>query len=282
MHLQRPTAEVYVPDGSELGVALSRTTYLGIGAHPDDLELMAADGILRAVASEQRWFCGVIVTDGARSPRGGRYAKYDEAQMRRLRRAEQKAAARLGHYSAVILLDYPSEALVSGARQQAVADLRQVVDATRPSWIYTHNLADAHHTHVCVALDVITACRAANHNPERLIGCEVWRDLDWLAATDRVVMPVSGNEKLQVDLIRAFASQVESGKPYDRAALGRRHAHATFGDSRTFDAETGAILGMDLTPLLDPSADPQRYVQGLLDSFSRDVLQGLKRAVSGN
>ncbi len=65
MKLSRGNAEIFVPDQLPLGSALARTTHLGIGAHPDDLEIMAAHGILECFASSERWFTGVVVTDGA-------------------------------------------------------------------------------------------------------------------------------------------------------------------------------------------------------------------------
>ena len=37
----RADAELYVPDGRGVPEALDRTTHLGVGAHADDLELMA-------------------------------------------------------------------------------------------------------------------------------------------------------------------------------------------------------------------------------------------------
>ena len=42
----RAEAETFVPDGSEPARALARTTHLGVGAHQDDLELMAVHGMV--------------------------------------------------------------------------------------------------------------------------------------------------------------------------------------------------------------------------------------------
>ena len=41
LHLKADGSEAFVPDGAPLPAALARTTHLGIGAHPDDLEIMA-------------------------------------------------------------------------------------------------------------------------------------------------------------------------------------------------------------------------------------------------
>ena len=63
-----------------------------------------------------------------------------------------------------------------------VEDLEQILRAARPEFVYLHNLADKHDTHVAVALRSIAALRAVRQDvkPKRVYGCEVWRDLDWL------------------------------------------------------------------------------------------------------
>src|SRR3990170_4629582 len=64
MRLGVDTAEVFVPDGLPVEAALARTTHLGIGAHQDDLEIMAIHGILSCFHQKDHWFTGVVVTDG--------------------------------------------------------------------------------------------------------------------------------------------------------------------------------------------------------------------------
>jgi hypothetical protein len=66
------TAQLFVPDGLPAEQALSRTTHMAIGAHQDDLEIMAIDGILKCFQQAHKWFTGVVVTNGERrrvSPR---------------------------------------------------------------------------------------------------------------------------------------------------------------------------------------------------------------------
>lgn len=43
MRLANPGANVFVPDGEDLEVALTRTTHFAAGAHPDDIPIMAFD-----------------------------------------------------------------------------------------------------------------------------------------------------------------------------------------------------------------------------------------------
>src|SRR5262249_25512801 len=80
MKLRNPGALVSVPDGRPVEEALARTTHLGIVAHPDDLEILAARGILECYKPADRWFCGIVITDGAGSARSGPYAGLDDAQ----------------------------------------------------------------------------------------------------------------------------------------------------------------------------------------------------------
>jgi hypothetical protein len=61
--------------------------------------------------------------------------------------------------------------------------------AARPRILSTHNLADKHDTHVGVALRTIESIRElpVAQRPKKLYGCEVWRGLDWLPDSDKVV-----------------------------------------------------------------------------------------------
>jgi len=274
MNLSLASAETYVPDGVEPQAALARTTHLAIAAHQDDLEIMAADGILRAFQQEDRWFTGVVVTDGAGSPRDDLYKDYTDGQMRQIRRREQKKAAYVGDYAAAILLDHPSATVKNAADPRVVDDLVEILRATRPDAVYTHNLADKHDTHVAVALRTIAAIRLlpAEARPSRLYGCEVWRDLDWLPDEEKVTFDLSAHESLQAALIGVFDSQICGGKRYDLATQGRRHAHATYAASHGTDAATSLSYAMDLTPLVvDPSLSPASFIRAVLDRFRADV-----------
>ncbi len=259
--------------------ATQQVTHLGVGAHADDLELLAVHGILECFRQEDGAFAGAVVTDGVGSVRPPDYAHLSDAEMRICRKKEQKKAALLGEYSSLVFLDHSSQAVRSGVR--AVRDdLRALVRATRPEVLYTHCLTDLHETHVAVALQLLFAIRelAVEERPSRVIGCEVWGDLDWLPPHRRIEMDVSSRPHLQAALLGTFDSQLADGKRYDRAALGRRRAHATFGRSDALDRHTGVVYGMDLTPLVkDDSISVSEFVQSLLDDFGRDVMDRLQR-----
>ncbi len=271
----------FVPDGTELGAALARTTHLGVGAHADDLEILAIHGILECYAEPGRWFSGVIVTDGAGSVRNGPFARHSDAELVCERQREQRRAAELGQYAAQLQLGFSSAELKGGseAERRPVVDLLEaVLRASRPEYVYTHNLADRHDTHVAVALRLLEACRRLEPTlwPRQIWGCEVWRDLDWLEESDRRELPVDEHEELQSALLGVFESQIAGGKRYDLGTLGRRRAHATFGQSHAADSQRGLVYAMDLTSLLD-STKPEALLTESIRRFERDVLERLRR-----
>ena len=294
MKFSSPTAELFIPDGLPEEQALARTTHIAIGAHQDDLEIMAADGILRCFQQADKWFTGVVVTNGAGSPRGGLYKNYADEEMRAIRNKEQKKAAVVGEYAAQALLDYPSSAVKDRSHPGPVADIMALLRLARPQVVYTHSLADKHDTHVGVAVRVIQAMRslAAERCPplappcedrglpkigdyrEGLYGCEVWRDLDWLVDEDKIAFDVTVRQSLQAALLEVFDSQISGGKRYDLATMGRRRAHATYHASHGTDVADGLTFAMDLTPLVrDPSRDIAGYAQEYIDRFAQDVRQ---------
>jgi hypothetical protein len=131
-----------------------------------------------------------------------------------------------------------------------------------PRFVYTHNLADKHDTHVGVALKVIAAirCLPEPDRPQKLFGCEVWRDLDWMVDSDKVPTDLTTHENLQAALLGVFDSQIAGGKRYDLASMGRRRAHATYYESHGVDISLGLSYAMDLTPLiLDQHGDHRTF-----------------------
>ena len=274
MEFNLNTAELFVPDGLPAEEALARTTHLCLAAHQDDIEIMAANPILTCFQQKDLWFTGVVVTDGRGSPRDDLYKDYSDEDMRVVRFVEQKKAAFVGEYAAQVLLDYPSKAIKDGSNKQAVEDIIKLLKATRPQFVYTHNLADKHDTHVGVALKVIEAVRQLpkDEQPQKLYGCEVWRDLDWMTDDDKVPFDCSAHENIQKALVSVFDSQICGGKRYDLATMGRRKAHATYFVSHGTDATTGLSFGMDLTPLIvDPAKDPGAYMQEVIQRFAQEV-----------
>lgn len=251
--LNRPAAEVFIPDGVAWEAACARVTHLVVAAHADDVELMAWHAVLHA-----KWLAVVIVAGGG--------------ELRDTRLLEQKRAATQGNYSMVIWLDHPSAEVKRAACPALASDLSAVLAAIRPRLVYTHNPADRHDTHVAVAMHTVQALRANPSPVERVLGCEVWRALDWLQAQDKVALDVSGGEDRLMPLIREFDSQIAGGKRYDLAAAGRKRANATFLDSLAADRATAVEYAMDLTPLVrDPTLDVARWTLQFVERFAKDI-----------
>lgn len=274
MKLHNPNAEIFVPDQLSQDNALHRITHLGIGAHQDDLEFMAFHGILNCFACDDQWFGGVTCTHGAGSSRIGSYANVTDAQMMAIRRQEQNAAAVVGGYGVMIQLDYPSSAIKGPMTKNLNDDLTAILTATRPEVVYTHNPADKHETHISVTMSALQAMRQLplELRPKQVIGCEVWRSLDWLPDEEKFLMDVSGSEKLAAALNGVFDSQIAGGKRYDLAAIGRRSANATFLNPHAADASTQVIFGLDLTPVVvDETKDITSFVCNMIQQFHDDV-----------
>jgi LmbE family N-acetylglucosaminyl deacetylase len=280
MNFKNKSAETFVPDGWGVEQAIARVTHWGIGAHQDDLEFMAFHGILECHGTNEKWFGGVTCTNGAGSSRTGKYAGYTDAQMMAVRRHEQNAAAVVGQYAVMVQLDHPSSVVKSATDKSLKDDLKQILAATRPQVIYTHNPADKHDTHVGVAVAVIEALRElpASQHPDKLIGCEVWRDLDWMVDGEKILLDMSGHDHLAAALNGIFDSQIAGGKRYDLATLGRRSANATFFESHQTDRATQVNWGMDLTPLVkDKNLDIVAYTCGFIERFQTEVKELLNR-----
>jgi LmbE family N-acetylglucosaminyl deacetylase len=274
------TAHTFVPDGRPVADAVARTTQMGIVAHPDDLEIVAYPGILDCLGKDDRWFCGVVATDGRGSARSGPYANVTDDAMRTIRQREQEKAAVVGEYAAVVMLDRTSANVQGPGRSALVGELTDLLRAARPDVVYTHSPADRHPTHVSVVLATLAACRAlpAGERPPRVLGGEVWGDLEWLTAEDKVAIDVSGRDSMGAALMGVFESQIAGGKRYDLAVPARRLAHATYHDSHSVDASSALCLAMDLTPLVqDPGRSAAAYVQERIDRFAADVRARIER-----
>jgi len=274
MKLHNPKADLFVPDGTAPDAALARTTHLCIAAHQDDIEIMAYHGIAECFGQRDRWFTGVVATNGAGSPRAGIYGDYTDDEMQKVRLVEQRKAAYVGEYSAQLQLGFTSSEVKNAKDPAVVDDLAAVLRATRPRIVYLHNLADKHDTHIGVAMRSIAALRAVRgeFQPEKVYGCEVWRDLDWVPDEEKQVLPASARSNIAAALVGVFDSQVSGGKRYDLATAGRRLAHATYYASHGTDQESAINFAMDLTPLIEhPEMPVSDYVLGVIDRFRADV-----------
>ena len=197
-----------------------------------------------------------------------------------VRRDEQNAAALTGRFGVMVQLDYPSSAVKSATETALKDDLREILAATKPQIVYTHNPADKHETHIGVVIAVIHALRELPRaqRPQQVRGCEGWRNLDWLPDEDKVLMDVSEHENLATALNGVFDSQIAGGKRYDLATLGRRRSNATYLESHATDKASHLAFGMDLTPLIvDDSRDIIDFTTALIDKLKADVTAKLSK-----
>ncbi|MDR1704144.1 MAG: PIG-L family deacetylase, partial [Clostridiales bacterium] len=167
-------------------------------------------------------------------------------------------------------LRYSSAEIKDKDDKSVSQDLQKILTMARPKFIYTHNLADKHDTHVAVALRVIQAIRALpkEDRPEALYGCEVWRGLDWLCDSEKLVFDVSGRDNIAAALAGVYDSQIAGGKRYDLAVTGRRLANATFLASHAVDKTDSAIYAVNMTPLIrDDKLSPAEFILSKVDNF---------------
>jgi len=277
-----PELEIYVPDtaqtvsGTSAERVLASITHLGIAAHPDDLEIMAIDGILKGFSGGGNMFGGVMLTDGRGAPRAGKFSNLSDAELAALRKEEQKEAARMGSYGALVFMNYASRDVRQGS--SVLESLARVLQMARPRIVYTHSFLDAHPTHTAAAWRVIQALRSlpADMLPEQVYGCEVWRGLEWLPTRWRVAFDCSEHLELQRELLKVFKTQIEGGKRYDRAIPGRRAANATMNEPNAVDKARALTYAMDLTPLVrDKTLSPRAYLLEILRDFEQEALSTL-------
>ena len=285
MKLSRPDADIFVPDsgpsrGFTPAAALARTTHLCVIAHQDDIEINAYPAVAECYGRADRFFTGVVMTNGAGSARSGPYASVTDADMQRIRREEQRTAATLGKYNLQLQLAHPSADVKSPGHPAVAADLAVILGGCRPAVVYLHQPADKHDTHVACLLRCLEALRALprERRPARVLGVEGWRDLDWLADADKVPLDASAHPALAEKLVAVFDSQIAGGKRYDLAALGRRLANATFFASHATDKTNAISFAMDLTPLVhDEKLPVADFTAAHIERLREDVAARVKK-----
>lgn len=280
MKLNIKSAEFFIPNKTDVLEAIKKTTHMAIGAHQDDVEIMAYDGILKCYKKDDLSFTGVIVTNGAGSARDGEYKNYSDKEMQAIRKLEQKKASEIGEFGALVLLDYPSVDTKDSRNRLIVKEIAELIKLANPDILYTHNLADKHDTHIGVVTKVIKAIRSLDisDRPSKLYGCEVWRDLDWMLDSEKVIFDVSGDPELALNLVNVFESQIAGGKRYDLATIGRRLANATFSSSHTVDETDAIIYAMDLTPLIvNDNLDIIHFVSSHIGRFANGVSEKIQK-----
>ncbi|MDR2090333.1 MAG: PIG-L family deacetylase [Clostridiales bacterium] len=273
------SAKVYIPETAKKSAG---KTYLALAAHQDDIEIMAADGILKGFYGADCSFVAVVTADGAGSARDGRYKEYSDAEMANVRKTEQIKAAFVGEYEALYLLNYQSSAIKSANNISIAEDYAKILKKHKPQTVYTHNLLDKHATHLGVAVKAVKAIRSLpkKDRPLYFFGCEVWRNLDWLPDTEKVRFDLSAGENMQAALLGVFDSQISGGKRYDLATQGRRLANATYSESHSVDEVKSMSYALDLSPLIkDDTADIADFAMSKIEAFKKEAEEALKKAL---
>lgn len=266
---------IYYPDKK----SLEGVTHMCIAAHQDDIEIMAYAPISECYESKENAFAGVVVTDGAGSPRTGEFADMTDEQMKEVRVLEQQKAADIGKYRAAIQLGFPSKDVKNPENGEPVDEIYKLLMSVKPKYLYTHNIADKHETHVAVALRTIEAVKRMpkEDRPQAFTALEVWRSLDWLSDSDKVCLDTAKYPEVARELLTVHRSQVAGGKRYDNAAIGRRFANATFFASHDTDECISMNFGLDLIPLVEGSETPAEFINKYIDKFKGEVNSTLER-----
>ena len=255
----------------------NKVKYLCICAHQDDCEIMAVDGILKGYYSKKYSFALVVTSDGAGSARTGAFKDYTDEMMKKVRIEEQKEASEIGRYNSLYLLNYTSQEIKNKKNDSIVNEYIKIIRELKPEVVYTHSVLDKHPTHVGVALKVIEAVRnlPKEEQPKLFYGCEVWRGLDWISDEDKIGFNISRNEKLQKKLLNVFKSQIEGGKEYTKASIGRRYQNATYYQSHSVDTFKMISLAVDYRPLL-------KNKNLTIKEFALSYVDKLKEEISNN
>ena len=283
MKLSRPDSDVFLPEvsaGLTPAAALARTTHLCVIAHQDDIEINAYPAVAECYGRTDKFFTGVVMTNGAGSARAGKYGHVTDAQMQEIRKQEQRTAATLGKFNLQLQLSHASGDVKKSGNAAVAADLAAIFAGCRPAVVYLHQPADKHDTHVGCFLRCIEAIRALprDRRPARVLGVEGWRNLDWLADADKVPMDASANPELAEKLVAVFDSQIAGGKRYDLAAMGRRLSNATFFASHATDTTNAISFAMDLTPLVqDDTLSVADFTLRHIENLRADVAARLAK-----
>ena len=252
--------------------------YLCICAHQDDCEIMAIHGILKGYYSKKFSFALVETTDGGGSARTGKFKDYTDDEMKKVRIKEQQAAAEIGKYHSLYMLNYSSKEVKEKENDDIVNDYIQIIKELKPEVIYTHSILDKHPTHLGVAVKVIKAIRLLplEEQPRLLYGCEVWRGLDWISDDKKIGFDVSRNERLQKKLLDVFESQIAGGKAYTKASIGRRYQNATYYQSHSVDSYKMISFGVDMKPLIkNPNLSIKEFALSFVDDLKEEISANL-------
>ena len=259
----------------ESDIPISETSHLAVGAHPDDLEIMASHGITQCYNKSEQQFSGVVVTDGAGSVKSENLGEAESIV--EIRQQEQLAAAKLGQYLGMWQLAM-SSTQVKTHNAQVVDALKKIINESSPKYIYSHNPADKHLTHVGVFYNLLQALRELEYQPEQWYGCEVWRNLDWINDENKIPLPIECDDQFVLDLVGCHKSQSVDGKKFHAATLGRMKANASFFEASQNNLADKVWFAIDLKPLLQkPYMSVEQFLDNHIAAFKNEVCENLHK-----
>ncbi len=265
--------EIFIPKQTSENEAFAKTTHLAVAAHQDDVEFMTFGGIVECFGKSDKNFSAIITTNGSGSPRAGVYEKFTDEEMMTVRKFEQKTASTIGDYAFLAMLDKPSSVVKDKNSTEVVDEIYEILLKAQPEIVYTHNLADKHDTHIASALRLISAIRKLpdDKKPKKLIGCEVWRGLDWLSDSDKVILNVSDKRNLASALMGVYDSQISGGKAYDLATTGRALANATYFADHEVDTMTHISFAVDMSALMSKDTNEVDFINNLISNMQQEI-----------
>lgn len=191
---------------------------LGIGAHPDDLELGCA-GTLAAHVARGDTVTMLVVTCGTAGP-GDVH----------LREQETRDAATL--IGADLVLGNLPDGSVSNHELALVHLIERVCRERRIDTVYTHGQKDSHQDHRAIALASMGACRAV----QRVL---CYDSPSSVGFTPSVFVDITTTLDKKVEALRQHASQV------DHSAMASVSLVRTQAGYRGFQARTEAAEGFE-------------------------------------
>ncbi len=254
------------------------TNLLSIAAHPDDTEIMAMDGILKAYGSKKYSFYACVVGIGANCQKVGKYADWSDKEMIEARDQEQLRASQIGEYEKLYQLKRADKDFEEGSA--IIKDLQKVLLEVAPDTVYTHNIFDKNPIHQRLAQLVIDAIMGLDEDkrPRLIYGCEINRALNWLPDKYKVTFDLSENKELQNRLIGVYDTRAEQSKNYCKAVMGRKMANATFitNEEDTPEDEKLIWYGINMTPIVQKNIPVKEYCTKILNDFNKEVLEGIR------
>ena len=170
---------------------------LVVAAHPDDADF-GAGGTVQLWSQEGWEFFYLVCTNGAK---GSDDERMSPSELIRLRREEQRAAARVLGVKDVFFLDYEDGELTPG--RSFLGDVVRYIRSVRPDAVFTHD-----------PQTVIVNNSFVNHADHRATGLTAI-DAVYPAARDRLNFPEQIAEGLQPHKVSAIYIWGAEGANYD-------------------------------------------------------------------